>query len=78
MDDSQWKNMRVKLTPTFTSGKMKMMFHSVVTHSKTLIQAFDKCVKDNKDIDSLDVSMQIIQYNLHNLFVFIQNNICVQ
>ncbi|XP_044261216.1 uncharacterized protein LOC123009155 [Tribolium madens] len=39
IDGSDWRNLRIKLTPTFTSGKMKMMFESVVECSKHMIQA---------------------------------------
>jgi cytochrome P450 family 6 len=33
----QWKDMRTKLSPTFTSGKMKMMFPNVVSSSDRMI-----------------------------------------
>nr|XP_969746.4 PREDICTED: uncharacterized protein LOC658247 [Tribolium castaneum] len=42
IDGSDWRNLRIKLTPTFTSGKMKMMFEAVVQCSKHMIENLDK------------------------------------
>lgn len=39
---SQWRNLRVKLTPTFTSGKMKLMFPILVECSKKFQQVLNE------------------------------------
>jgi cytochrome P450 family 6 len=41
IDGLAWKNLRVKLTPTFTSGKMKTMFHTVVQCCEYMKDAID-------------------------------------
>lgn len=37
-----WRTMRLKLTPTFTSGKMKMMFNAVLGLSEDMVSYFEK------------------------------------
>ncbi|XP_074030272.1 cytochrome P450 6a2-like [Leptinotarsa decemlineata] len=51
LDEKSWKNMRIKLTPTFTSGKMKMMFPAVVQKSRYMVDAIIKCAESNEDVD---------------------------
>lgn len=41
LDDGEWKFIRTKLSPTFTTGKIKQMFHTVVSTSEELIKLID-------------------------------------
>lgn len=41
----KWKNLRSKLTPTFTSGKMRFMFSTVIEVSERLRSRFEEAAK---------------------------------
>ncbi|KAF2896687.1 hypothetical protein ILUMI_09484 [Ignelater luminosus] len=56
LKDSKWKNLRSKLTPTFTSGKMKMMFQTLVDCSDNLVTLVDKYIEERQPVDVKDVS----------------------
>nr|WCC58088.1 cytochrome P450 [Pharsalia antennata] len=51
LEGPKWKSVRTKLTPTFTSGKMKMMFQTVVDCAIPLKEIFDDYCKENKEIE---------------------------
>lgn len=53
LEDDEWKNLRNKLTPTFTSGKIKMMFDIVSQIGDKLVETIDR--EANKDKYALEV-----------------------
>jgi len=51
----RWRNLRVKLSPTFTSGKMKMMFQTLVDCGIELGSILEKSASDEEIIEIRDV-----------------------
>lgn len=52
VEDEKWKIIRSKLTPTFTSGKLKLMFDTISVFSDKLS---DKIMKESVEIKSLEI-----------------------
>lgn len=48
---SKWRNLRNKLTPTFTSGKIKVMFQTLIDCSSLLEQS----LKEHKSDEPVDI-----------------------
>lgn len=60
LEGTAWRNLRVKLTPTFTSGKMKMMYPLMVACGKEMEQV----VKEHAKIgDSIEMKELTARYS---------------
>lgn len=55
LSGSKWRNMRVKMTPTFTSGKMKMMFSRFVECGEGLKKLMDKYSCSGEAVDIKEI-----------------------
>ncbi|KAI4459282.1 cytochrome p450 [Holotrichia oblita] len=51
LDGDSWRNTRIKLTPVFTSGKMKTMFNTVLDCGKPLTQHINAELGKNKSLN---------------------------
>ncbi|KAF2882935.1 hypothetical protein ILUMI_23240 [Ignelater luminosus] len=51
----RWKNLRMKLTPSFASGKIKMMFQSLVDCSHELVRYMDGLSKSKEAMEVKEV-----------------------
>ncbi|XP_043496163.1 probable cytochrome P450 6a14 [Polistes fuscatus] len=51
----KWRNLRVRLTPTFTSGKIKNMFDTVQENGLLLENFLEKKARNNNEIDLKEI-----------------------
>uniref|UniRef100_A0AAT9UTQ8 Cytochrome P450 6PZ24 n=1 Tax=Maconellicoccus hirsutus TaxID=177089 RepID=A0AAT9UTQ8_MACHI len=56
MTGDEWKNLRIKLTGTFSSGKMKMMFPLVKKCAEGIKPALNKYYSDDEAFDAKDLN----------------------
>lgn len=56
LEGEKWQNLRHKLSSTFTSGKMKMMFPIIASFSKDLVNLVDELSSNESGIDIKNVS----------------------
>ncbi|KAK5641166.1 hypothetical protein RI129_009713 [Pyrocoelia pectoralis] len=52
---NKWRNLRTKLTPTFTSGKMKMMFETLVECTHQMEQSMNNFCTTKESVDIKDM-----------------------
>lgn len=51
LDGAKWKNIRTKLTPTFTSGKMKYMFGTITSVADRLDEYLINAIKEDNELE---------------------------
>lgn len=54
LDGVDWKLLRAHITPTFTSGKIKIMFPAVVEISERLSDCWSKMITDSGELEIMD------------------------
>lgn len=68
IDGTKWKNLRAKLTPTFTSGKMKFMFGTVLEIGERLIERLNTVVSESTN--------QCVEVEMKNYWARYTTGIC--
>lgn len=55
LDGEEWKYIRSKLSPTFSSGKMKMMFSTLLDCGVPMIEHIDGLYREKKSLDVKEI-----------------------
>lgn len=64
LDGHKWKSLRTKMSPTFTSGKLKMMLPIIVQVAEELKICMDKIIREDSIIEVRDV---LARYTTDNI-----------
>ncbi|XP_055696558.1 cytochrome P450 6A1-like [Lutzomyia longipalpis] len=51
----KWKHLRAKLSPTFTSGKMKMMHSTIIAVAQEFQQYLGECADNKEEVEIKDI-----------------------
>ncbi|KFU86670.1 Cytochrome P450 3A24, partial [Chaetura pelagica] len=54
-EDDQWKRIRTVLSPTFTSGRLKEMFHIINLYGEKLVKNIEKKVANDESLNMKDI-----------------------
>lgn len=73
----KWKNLRVKLTPTFTSGKLKGMFPTIKDCGKVLENYLEKNLKEGNDVIECRDLLARFNINIISSVAFGIENDCI-
>ncbi|XP_070508276.1 probable cytochrome P450 6a14 [Chironomus tepperi] len=77
LDGQKWRDLRVKLSPTFTSGKLRQMFPTIRSCVKILESYMIKNVKDGKNVLNMRDLMARYTTNVISSVAFGIDNDCI-
>ena len=60
--DEKWKKLRGKLSPTFTSGKLKLMYPLIKEISDGMVKVYEDALRKTDVIDVKDLSTRFAFY----------------
>lgn len=61
IEGDEWRHLRTKISPTFTSGKMKMMFHTIHIVGEELVKYLNTIVTES-DANSIDIREYLARF----------------
>lgn len=62
LEGEEWRRLRNIISPTFTSGKMKQMFHTILGVGDSLVGLMSELVSAGEGADSIDLREYLARY----------------